>query len=346
MGSYKLEPLTSIAPSKVEALNLCAYQVALSANARRLKLPILPPSPYAIMGQLVHRMYQGIYAREILSAADFENSWVTYERQLENKFYNGTNGVLKQHVTDYIIKKLTCKKVIPESHRSTWQNAQETKVITEKRFFSSSGRVIGIADLIIETSHEVKIIDHKTGKVLDKNGKLKEAYRKQLLLYAHLYFRANGKYPDILIIRDLFGKNFTVPFTAKDCASLYDWVLTKLDDINNFILNGDSGNQSIANPSVELCKSCDVRVSCPYYLNLSPKASIDLKATSIAKRIISNKLNVIVLVNGKQKAIQGFRSFPDYMINRDVLFFNLKLDYNGIYKAGYNTAFTGLDNQP
>lgn len=64
----------------------------------------------------------------------------------------------------------------------------------------------GVIDLLID-GDELIVVDFKHSKLSDK--KLKEKYRKQLLLYADAVSKTYGKYPDKLLLY-VFGRNATI----------------------------------------------------------------------------------------------------------------------------------------
>jgi RecB family exonuclease len=340
MGSHKLSPLTNIPSSMVGNLYYCTYQVALSANAGHLKLPTLPLSPSAVMGTFLHKMYQEVYTGKVKSIDEFNKRWNELERKLEDEHYEGDTGVLTR-TNGYLYKRIACKQIILQNRTKKDPVYLKPKASFEDKLDYYQGPISGRADVIIEQGDDVKIIEYKTGEVLEEHGgSIKEAYRKQLLLYAHLYFLLKGRYPNSLIIKDAYNNSYNINFKAEECSSLYEEVSSKLAEINRLIIAKPGEEQFVVNASPGKCGSCIYRISCSFYHELNPKSFNDLLGKPVAIKLINKKPALLVAVEGVNKIIKRLPDFPKDLLGKKVLFFNIKPDSSsGQYTADYDTRF-------
>jgi CRISPR/Cas system-associated exonuclease Cas4 (RecB family) len=262
--------INRISPSQFYSMKNCAYK-SLLAEAFEKK-PLLPVSPNAYFGTVLHKMLELISKGVIRNETDFNK---TFDEQVklqeENLKKQGYDFFvpLQMNVKDFGMKKILLKKHLRNiSERPSVSSG--IKFFSEKWVESKDKLIAGKIDLVIETGEEVEIIDFKTGAitqdVLDDTGEIfsevKQEYKEQLKLYAYLYSENNGKFPISLSLVDLAKQKFSVSFSQSECNSIFDEAKKLLESTNESIIK----RTFAANPTEVNCKYCLYRPACSYFL--------------------------------------------------------------------------------
>jgi len=269
IGKINFREIKRISPSQFISMKNCAYK-SLLAEAFEKK-PLLPVSPNAYLGIVLHKMLELIAKGEVRNDAGFNKSFDEQVRSVEETlFNNGYNFFipLQKNVKDYGLKKILLKKHLSAlSEQPTISNNAEYH--SEKWFESKDKLLAGKIDLIIITETDLEIIDFKTGAimedVLDDSGEVftevKEEYKAQLKLYAYLYFENTGNLPTKLSLVDLAKQKFTVDFSLSECIEMFEEAKKLLQCTNESI---DTGIFD-ANPTQTNCRYCLYRPACSFY---------------------------------------------------------------------------------
>ena len=88
-------------------------------------------------------------------------------------------------------------------------------------------------------------------------------YVQQLQLYAALLYEQTGHFPAHLFLADLAGKEHEVGFTRPGCLQLLSDARNLLTKIKTAVAAGNP--ESLAIPSQEQCRYCQVRPLCSPY---------------------------------------------------------------------------------
>lgn len=348
IGVIEYKKIKRVTPSQFNSMKNCAYK-SLLAEAFN-KQPLLPVSPNAHLGTVLHKMLEliskGIIRNELEFNTGFDYEVRVVEEQLKQAGY-GFFVPLQMNVRDFGLKKIQLKKHLKNTVQS--DGSMGNNFISEKWLQSKDGLIGGKADLIIESLQEVEIIDFKTGAItedaFDDNGEayqeVKSEYQEQLKLYAYLYFDNSGKFPTRLSIVDLAKQKFNVDFTNGECQAVFENAKELLNEVNRSI----ETKAFKANPCLQNCKYCFYRPACSFYLSLLPNDNSFNDATGTIKNVIQYENgNVSVFLENKSNTITvtGFigADFNNFNDNRgkQIGIFNLRKEATPfIYSATKTT---------
>ncbi|MCX2582725.1 PD-(D/E)XK nuclease family protein [Pedobacter sp. MR22-3] len=261
-----IEPikLKRISPSQLSAILRCPQQAVLGEALERKIL--LPPSPYASYGTVLHKISELITKGVIRNEQGFERAFSSEVLRIETTLTQSGWGMgvpLSRFVKDYTMKKIFLRSQLPVYNYHPARNGR-SEVLSEHWLESKDKTVGGFIDRIQEHGGQVEIIDFKTGKVAEQNlpGVLKTDYVNQLRLYAYLYFEQNGRFPDQLSLVDMLGQKYDVKFSSQECIAIFAEAKNILDKINKGVEQGIY----YANPREENCGYCLYRPACAAYL--------------------------------------------------------------------------------
>jgi len=269
IGNIDFKEIKRISPSQFYSMKNCAYK-SLLAEAFEKK-PLLPISPNAYFGTLLHRMLELIIKGSITNEDEFDVEFDKQVKIIEDELQNKGFGFLvplKIKLKNFGLKKIQLKKYLRREHEQA-TNKTNLKFYSEKWFESKDNLIGGKIDLIVENGNSAEIIDFKTGAVmqdyLDDEGEIisdvKTEYKEQLKLYAYLYFENTNNFPTSLSLVDLTKKKFSVEFSEEECKTIFDEAKSLLCKTNRCV------NENIfsANPTETNCKFCLYRPACVFY---------------------------------------------------------------------------------
>ena len=135
---------------------------------------------------------------------------------------------------------------------------------------SKDGAVKGRIDAVTLTEGVLIISDYKTGAVLLEEGgltQIKPEYETQLKLYAAIYYETYGRWPDRLLLLNLQGSYFEIPFSRLECEHLLEIAKDTLQKTNDRIRMAlqQTDAFALANPSPKTCRFCTLRPGCKAY---------------------------------------------------------------------------------
>lgn len=308
VGKIEFKKINRISPSQFYSMKNCAYK-SLLAEAFGKK-PLLPVSPNAYFGTVLHKMLELISKGAVRSEDDFNRMFAEQVKTVEeNLQIQGYDFIipLQKNVKDFGMKKILLKKHLRALSEQP-PKASSAKYYPEKWFESKDKLIAGKIDLVIETDAEVEIIDFKTGAitldVLDDAGEtfseVKQEYKEQLKLYAYLYFENTGNYPTVLCLVDLAKQKFSVSFSQSECNSIYDEAKQLLYSTNESITKGTF----TANPTEANCKYCLYRPACSFFLKqLETDYSFNDVSGSVKNVVKYQNGNVSVFLQSGERQI-------------------------------------------
>ena len=349
IGKIEYKKINRISPSQFYSMKNCAYK-SLLAEAYDKK-PLLPVSPNAYFGTVLHKMLEQISKGAIKDEAEFNKLFEELLKlEEDNLILQGYEFFvpLQKNVKDFGMKKILLKKHL-RSLAEKRKAPSGVKFYSEKWFESTDKLISGKIDLVIEGDQEIEIVDFKTGAitqdVLDDAGEIfseiKDEYKDQLKLYAYLYFENTGKFPTLLSLIDLAKQKFTVAFSQSDCNILSLKAKELLEATNKSILNG----LFEANPSVANCKYCLYRPACSFFQEyLATDYSFNDVSGSVKDVVKYQNGNVsLFLENGDKKfTITSFASTKfdelNECKNKQISAFNLRKEATDfVYSATKTT---------
>lgn len=342
--NIEYKPIKRISPSQFSAMKNCAYKLVLAEAFEKKYL--LPLSPNAYMGTLVHKLLELIIKQEIKTEGYLNQRFADELQAMEEKLIEDGNGFcvpLQKNVKDFGIKKIQLKKHLRfASDTPLIPAASNKRYISEKWFQTSDGMLGGKIDLIIECNGQAEIIDFKTGSItkesLDDNGEtiydVKEEYKDQLKLYAFLYSETTKKMPSKLSLIDLAKQKYNVDFTYEECSLLYQEAIDLLKKINASINNLEFEN--IANPSILNCRYCLFRPACSYYLEyLKDEENMNDVTGSVTNIMVylNGNISIDMDCNGKKFSVTGFTEdkfkYLSLCKSKTLNIFNLRKEISG-----------------
>ena len=335
IGKIEFRKIKRISPSQFYSMKNCAYK-SLLAEAFGKK-PLLPLSPNAYLGTVLHKILELISKGEIINESDFAEKFdyevFLMEKELTEKGYSFLVP-LQMSVRDFGIKKVQLKKHLRITTEASLQKL-DIKYTPEKWLESKDKLIGGKIDLLIIKGDEIEIVDFKTGAIkediFDDNGEyyqdVKNEYQVQLKLYAYLLFDCLGKFPTRLSLVDIAKQKFNVIFTNEECATIFDEAKRILLETNNSI----DTHLFKANPNEANCKYCLYRPACSYYLQFQETENVFNDICGLIINVIQYRNgNVSVFIKKGQDTITitGFTmknfEFFNNSRNRRVNVFNLR----------------------
>lgn len=313
IGEINFREIKRISPSQFYSMKNCAYKSILAEAFD--KRPLLPLSPNAYFGTVLHKMLE-LIAKGIVKSEDdfnveFDNQVKALEEDLKQKGF-GFFVPLKVKLQNFGLKKIQLKKHLKREFEKITSSGN-IKFYSEKWFESQDKLIGGKVDLVIEKENEIEILDFKTGAIthdcLDDEGEIysdiKNEYKEQLKLYAHLYFENTKKFPTALSLVDLAKQKFPVEFSEQECKSLFDEAKSLLKSINDSI----NTKSFSANPKQENCKYCLYRPACSFF---HKKLEIDFSYNDVfgevanVKKFQNGNVSVFLQNGNKKLTIKNF----------------------------------------
>ncbi len=335
VGKIEYKKIARISPSQFYSMTNCAYK-SLLAEAFDKK-PLLPISPNAYLGTVLHKMLELISKKEIKTDIEFNERFeaeiLLIEKELKQTGYD-IFVPLYMNVRDFGIKKIQLKKHLKGAAVQSNQSGN-IKFIPEQWFESKDKTIGGKIDLIIESENEIEIIDFKTGAItediFDDNGEsyqdIKREYQRQLKLYAYLFYDCTGKYPTKLSLVDLSKQKFNVEFSKQECDMIFQEAKALLIKTNNSIDNAIFH----ANPSESNCKYCLYRPACSFYFqHFKGNNSLNDVCGFIIGVIKYQNGNVSIFIRNENNkiTITGFSAdkyeYFNSNLNKQISLFNLR----------------------
>jgi hypothetical protein len=341
LKALKIRPINRISPSQCYSAFNCPYKLVL-ANSFGFD-PILPMNSNAHFGNIMHKMIELISKGVIIDEQSFSDNWRDLINKKENELKNkGLSNLtpLKYFVTDFALKKNQLRNILQSKKDKIDKGQRKTtsSYYPEMKLTNLDNTITGIADLVIKNGNSVIIIDFKTGNIytdsIDEYGSIeriiKREYETQLKLYAHLYYLMHGVYPSSLFLVTLDNDFIDIPFTKKDCESIYQEAVAFLSTINNFIKNDQF--DGIAKPSEENCKYCAYRPACIYFSSwlitnyqqvndltgiLKSVTLFNNNSLGLQLQVDSNEILISELPGGQK---QGFEN----LLNKKVTLYNVR----------------------
>tara|TARA_A100001011_G_C14308079_1_gene844199 strand:+ start:2286 stop:3164 length:879 start_codon:yes stop_codon:yes gene_type:complete len=213
---------------------------------------------------------------------------------------------LKSFVKDYIYIRTS---IINRILNRTISDRTDNNASADSEFFISVDGIVASIDLIYKNQDFVKLVDFKFGNILDDDNQIKELYKKQLYIYAAMYYLYYGIEPTILSISDKKFKEYNLEKKSIEyCIGLFE----ELKNLNNEIGSIKTEDQliSYARPNKENCKYCNVKIDCQAYWKSSLHES-------------DNHLDIIGKVKYVKKGLDGIKLTLDTIDKGEIKIFKI-----------------------
>jgi len=278
-----ITPIKHISPSRFITFKSCPLKGVWASNN---DFSLLPSSPNAVMGRVIHTIMEYVGSGKLITEDDFEKVWsLTIQHEEEKLLRSWTEKhfvPLRSSIRNYDEKKALCWLVVQQNPRHKIYHEKQLKISTiqlesnESWLKTPDNICIGRADLIRESNGHVEIIDYKTTDNI--NPEKLEDYAVQLKFYAAIYHAQYKKWPSSLKIILNNGQSINIPFTKDECKGLLESVYEIYNKTNNIIneniLQKNNLLFSLASPAPNICFFCNFRPVCtPYWeaMTLSPE---------------------------------------------------------------------------
>lgn len=276
------EPLRWLSPSGLITFRECRLHGLWQAAH---KPPILPSSPAARLGSIVHNLLEeagrGLFApahEANLIEARWRELIVETEREMAGSILEKRFLPLEKSIPKFDVIRIRALARAADLSREISENeirAGEVAVNPygyELLVKSSDGSIVGRIDRILPGPEGPVLQDYKSGSILDdQNGDLKPEYTTQLHLYSALYHDETGVWPGNLQIVPLSGAPHDVSYSRAECLNLLEEARNLLTQVNDYIScyedDWDAVETMLATPSPTACRFCTYRPACMSYLS-------------------------------------------------------------------------------
>lgn len=286
----RLPVLQNTSPSGSELMRVCMLQAGMS-RAPGISDVVLG-NPKAWLGTAYHEVLERVSREEGDPEIVINRLWnEAIERQyarsrahpLDVRFGRPETW-LGYHVTLATLR-LRAQDLVGRAAREGG-GARKRAVYREQRFVAAGGRLVGKPDLLLNR----KIVDYKTGNVLEENAdgdqSVRQGYVRQLRLYAYLVHENLGWWPSSAELVPLSGPVVSVDIDPADCAAEAANAVGLLERYNDLVTNSASPD-ALASPSPVACKWCRFKLLCnAFWTASSPEWSGQLDGEAISGPII------------------------------------------------------------
>lgn len=350
--------LERISPSRFVALSACTLRELWAASEQS---PLLPASPRARLGTVVHRLLEAASNGLLVGGEEsIKKAWsgivFNLESRMSTSWIERSLVPLSRTVNDFEVQRLRAWSRAMQLMQSTEPAGEHT--IQKKGFGSEiwvqskDGTVGGYIDEVYPGESGPVIRDFKTGRILEDNATEDAAihpdYLVQVKLYAALYHETFGRWPTHLELMPLRGEAKTMAVEQKQCEEILEAAKSKRCEVNSQIRaslsKGREGLVSLASPTAANCRFCLWRPGCSAYLERSDTPGdsewpADIHGTVKSIQHLGNGRLLLIVRNkdGEEKKVRQL----DPSLNRHPALAILTLgDQAGIFNTRRNPNST------
>lgn len=258
--------IKTLSPSTFSWVNRgCGYQVLLqkALSTFNNSTLYLPSNRAAILGTIIHKMYELTQKGELRNVAELKRKWEELVIVENNKLSEKYPTLRNVSINDYDKRNSAIRYALglmKKSNKMSFPNG--VKVYSEKRLDCGALGLKGVADKLIVDNEYLDVIDFKSGHVKDENGDIKSEYQIQLHLYAEMcHYLSLGK-PRSLYLVDIDGVNFEVPYSFGLGNKLIDDVKSTIEMLNGAIYT--KSFHHLVKSDFDSCSCCSCRHICQY----------------------------------------------------------------------------------
>lgn len=330
-----LKQLERISPSRFIALQEC--QLREIWQSQREVPPLLPGNTAAKIGIIIHRMLELTYKCLIRTdneiAAKWEEEVRTIEQTMRTNHLDANLLPLSQS-RNYEVKKLRCFLLLQRLLKGTHNISSSSITMNHSEVWLETidKKIGGKVDLIRQTTNGAQLIDFKTGSIIDDfSNSVKSEYQTQIKLYAALYHKVTGSWPNRLTLVGLDRAETDVEFSSGEAEYLLSAAKDLMESINKNILS--NSQEYFAFPKPVTCYYCIFRPACHKYW--SQRTLENAWPTDIRGEVISIKTSPVGLLmveinqEGNIVKVRGLDPVKFNFLNdslREVCLCNLKID--------------------
>ena len=277
----------------------CGYQVLLQKALQtfRDETLSLPSNKNAILGTIIHKLYELSLKGELHTIMDLKSKWEELVSDAKEKLAANYPTLQNASMNNYDKRNSAIRYAMGIIKKTGNTQAQEgtAKVYSEKWLDCVEIGLKGIADKLIIDGGCVDVIDFKSGHVKDEDGNIKNEYIIQLHLYAAMCQYLSLGQPRTLKLIDIDGQEHEVPFSEEYVRQLQLEVKETLQVLKDTIASRKF--ECFAKPELGMCSNCSCRHVCKYR-----DVSQESYYQTITGEVIEiPSTNMYVLKNGEHK---------------------------------------------
>jgi hypothetical protein len=285
-----LKPIRRVSPSRYTAMRSCLLREVWTAAGNP---PLLPPSPLAELGTVIHELLGAAGRGELEGAGHdrIERTWVDLvslaEKRMALSALQRHQVPLSRSIPDYEVRKLRAlhraAEIAGVAVRGRVGRPRQglEHVGCEVWVESHDGQIGGYIDRATMTPEGVVLSDYKSGAVLiSEKGAcsrvVRRAHKEQLMLYAALYRLTFGVWPARLEVVPLQGTAVAIPYDAEEADGLLAAAVAFLQDANRRVAEVEIGRgqtAGLASPCSGNCRLCLFRPACDAYWSARTQGS-------------------------------------------------------------------------
>lgn len=272
--SLALPMIPSTSPSVAEAMRTCLLRAGFSKTAG-ISAYVLG-NPKAWLGTAYHGVLErlpdlaGPDAPSRLQAF-WRQDIANLEQQAAGHPLNRRFGAASFWRGYYLVLETLKLRVADLAPTAGTRTAQETgggeaRAFREQSLFAFGGKLKGKPDL----GWGDEIIDFKTGSIYEAAEEeepelaLKQAYVRQLRIYAYLVHEATGRWPRRGFLYPIAGQPVEVGLEPDACTLEAKEAVDLLDRYNEALATA-SDPAELASPSPDTCRWCPYKLVCPAF---------------------------------------------------------------------------------
>jgi hypothetical protein len=299
-----LQSVSSISPSRLDALATCSLRMAFSADARFR--PHVFIGPRARLGTASHLLLEKILKGQLdeVPYTEWDTTlselWLEILVQEESKVLESE---LERHFGPAVRwpgYHMLRARSIRLGREMIGRRCQSIRGIGERQtevvYQAFNGKLRGRADVVLTRNGITEIEDYKTGDLYDRAGDgeeqvIKARYRRQLLLYSAMHHDVTGRWPSKAHLIPLTGDRVSITIDPAEAETEAMAAIGLLDQYNAEIATMESSD-ILANPSPSVCRYCNYRLFCaPFWSAVSPDwswtpaAAIEAEALRVQRHL-------------------------------------------------------------
>ncbi|MGI9100178.1 MAG: PD-(D/E)XK nuclease family protein [Solirubrobacteraceae bacterium] len=251
------KPIASLSPSAFETLRECRLRASFAQHAQG---PGPPRTPQQALGDLCHAVLEELARSGAIRRDDWEQAidplWLATTKRIAGAVlaepHDASLALAPELWPGYAIKRARLRKAAGRLHDLLAGARADAELICEAPLATGDGRLHGRPDLIVRGRDESWIVDFKSGAVMDRDRRTpREAYVRQLQLYALLEAAVSGRWPSRGFLVPLNGPVVEVPIEEAAATALGEQAHQAITDFNAVV----PATQP-ASPSPGTCAYC------------------------------------------------------------------------------------------
>ena len=272
------KPLDTVTPSSGETLRSCPLRLAFSRDKRFSWLRLI--STWSVLGSAAHRVSELAVQGRLDDCTTVEAAQAKALALWDEEVGEGWERILAspgrladppepERWPGYQVTRLrSVRRALQDYHPTTHpaERAVGRKVRVELELTDPGSSLKGRIDRVEERDGALTVIDIKSA--LRGRTSLRPSYRRQLLVYAYLVNRAEGRWPQWAAIRYLDGTSDEIEVLPSEAETVAFELLALREDYDAAVHAGAEVSL-LARPSEEACAFCDFRCACePFFAQL------------------------------------------------------------------------------